>query len=142
MPAMSGAPPKLSTANAEFTVYPSRYEGWGLPVSESLAFGKLPVVARNSSLPEAGGTLAVYFESNNASDMATVIERDALKLQTRMRIENQIAGEFVDLTWQHVADVISHDIEQARSSEGRKPMYPTIELGREYVLATGAWWLV
>ena len=124
-------------ANAEFTVYPSRYEGWGLPVSESLAFGKLPVVAHNSSLPEAGGKLAVYFESDSASDMATVIERDALNLETRKRIENQIAGEFVDLTWQHVADVISIDIEQARSSEGRKPMYPTIELGREYVLAAG-----
>lgn len=125
-------------ANAEFTVYPSRYEGWGLPVSESLAFGKLSVVARNSSLPEAGGTLAVYFESDNASDMATVIERDALNIEVRKRIESQIADNFVDLTWQHVADVISHDIEQARSSEGRKPMYPTIELGREYVLATGA----
>jgi hypothetical protein len=125
-------------ANAEFTVYPSRYEGWGLPVSESLAFGKLPVVARNSSLPEAGGTLAVYFESNNSSDMATVIERDALSVEVRKRIESQIDNNFVDLTWQHVADVISHDIEQARSSEGRKPMYPTIELGREYVLATGA----
>ena len=125
-------------ANAEFTVYPSRYEGWGLPVSESLAFGKLPVVARNSSLPEAGGKLAVYFESDNASDMATVIERDALNVEVRKRFESQIVDNFVDLTWQHVADVISHDIEQARSSEGRKPMYPTIELGREYVLATGA----
>ena len=124
-------------ANAEFTVYPSRYEGWGLPVSESLAFGKLPVVARNSSLPEAGGTLAVYFESDNAIDMAIVIERDALNLETRMRIESQIADNFVDLTWQHVADAISHDIEQARSREGRKPMYPTIDLGREYVLAAG-----
>ena len=125
-------------ANAEFTVYPSRYEGWGLPVSESLAFGKLPVVAHNSSLPEAGGKLAVYFESDNASDMATVIERDALNVEVRKRFESQIVDNFVDLTWQHVADVISHDIEQARSSEGRKPMYPTIELGREYVLATGA----
>ena len=124
-------------ANAEFTVYPSRYEGWGLPVSESLAFGKLPVVARNSSLPEAGGTLAVYFESDHAIDMAIVIERDALNLETRMRIESQIADNFVDLTWQHVADAISHDIEQARSREGRKPMYPTIDLGREYVLAAG-----
>ena len=124
-------------ANAEFTVYPSRYEGWGLPVSESLAFGKLPVVAHNSSLPEAGGKLAVYFESDNASDMATVIERDALNVEVRKRFESQIVDNFVDLTWQHVADVISHDIEQARSSEGRKPMYPTIELGREYVLAAG-----
>lgn len=124
-------------ANAEFTVYPSRYEGWGLPVSESLAFGKVPVVARNSSLAEAGGELASYFVSGGVSDLTKVIERDALDTVQRARLEQRIRDEFVDLTWQHVADVINQDIEQARSSEGRKPMYPTIELGREYVLATG-----
>lgn len=124
-------------ANAEFTVYPSRYEGWGLPVSESLAFGKVPVVARNSSLAEAGGELASYFVSAGVSDLTKVIERDALDTVQRARLEQRIRDEFVDLTWQHVADVINQDIEQARSSEGRKPMYPTIELGREYVLATG-----
>jgi glycosyltransferase involved in cell wall biosynthesis len=37
-----------------FTVYPSLYEGWGLPVVESLAYGKFVVASRNSSLPEAG----------------------------------------------------------------------------------------
>src|SRR5262249_5576839 len=40
--------------NCAFTVYPARYEGWGLPVSESLDFGKLCLSSDTSSLPEAG----------------------------------------------------------------------------------------
>ena len=51
-----------------FTIYPSLYEGWGLPVVESLDFGK-PVLASNAtSLPEAGGTLARYFDPDNLND--------------------------------------------------------------------------
>ena len=44
--------------NASFTVYPSLYEGWGLPVAESLARGKLCIAASTSSLPEAGASFA------------------------------------------------------------------------------------
>src|SRR3546814_2075479 len=32
-----------------FTVYPSHYEGWGLPVTEALAHGQIPVIADNRS---------------------------------------------------------------------------------------------
>lgn len=41
-------------ANAAFTCYPSRYEGWGLPVTESLAFGIPCLSSDAASLPEAG----------------------------------------------------------------------------------------
>ena len=37
-------------AHAEFTLYLSRYEGWGLPIGESIAFGKVPIAADNSSI--------------------------------------------------------------------------------------------
>ena len=81
-------------AHAEFTVYPSRYEGWGLPVSESLAFGKVAIVADNSSLPEAGGSLASFFKSDDAADFVAVIERDGLDVANRARLEARIAAEF------------------------------------------------
>lgn len=44
--------------NANFTVYPSLYEGWGLPVAESLARGKLCIAAETSSIPEVSAGLA------------------------------------------------------------------------------------
>ena len=85
-------------AHAEFTVYPSRYEGWGLPVSESLAFGKLPVVAYNSSLPEAGGDLAAYFASDDLDDFVAVLRARALDLDARRQAEERIRrrGDRID----------------------------------------------
>ncbi|NQW71334.1 MAG: glycosyltransferase [Actinobacteria bacterium] len=124
-------------AHAEFTVYPSRYEGWGLPVSESLAFGKVAITANNSSLPEAGGDLASYFTSDDVDDFVRVVEMEGLDVGARATREARIAAEFEDLTWQHVADCIAHDIARAHAQEARKPVFAEIELGREYVLATG-----
>ncbi len=48
--------------HAAFTVYPSLYEGWGLPVVESLSHGKFCLAASGSSLPEAGGPWAEYLD--------------------------------------------------------------------------------
>ncbi|ABD08532.1 Glycosyl transferase, group 1 [Rhodopseudomonas palustris HaA2] len=48
--------------NCAFTLYPSFYEGWGLPVSESLAFGKYCLASNTSSLPEAGAGLAGHLD--------------------------------------------------------------------------------
>lgn len=44
--------------NCAFTVYPSYYEGWGLPVSESLAFGKFCLTGTNDALREAAAGFA------------------------------------------------------------------------------------
>jgi len=59
--------------NALFTVYPSHYEGWGLPVVESHAFGTPCLAARATSLPEAGGTLARYFTPDDPADLCRAI---------------------------------------------------------------------
>jgi glycosyltransferase involved in cell wall biosynthesis len=50
---------------AHFIVYPSLYEGWGLPVAESLAFGKFCLVSNAASLPEVGGELVEYIDPLN-----------------------------------------------------------------------------
>ena len=47
---------------AEFTVFPSLYEGWGLPIAESLAFGKFCLASNAASIPEVGGALVEYLD--------------------------------------------------------------------------------
>ncbi len=125
-------------AHCEFTVYPSEYEGWGLPVTESLAFGKVAIVANNSSLPEAGRDLAVYFESGDLDAFVTAVEQQALDLQARTAIEKRInEDDEAPITWQHVADVMTAEVARAASTETRSAVFPEIELGREYMLAVG-----
>ena len=126
-------------AHAQFTVYPSRYEGWGLPVSESLAFGKVAVVADNSSLPEAGGDLADYFATDDLDAFVHAITSRALDPAARAATEQRIAQRPPDpITWAAVADVIRSEISAlSNEQEGGTPVFPEIELGREYVLAVG-----
>lgn len=45
-----------------FTVFPSIYEGWGLPVSESLTHGKFCLASSATSIPEAGGEFCEYLD--------------------------------------------------------------------------------
>ena len=125
-------------AHADFTVYPSNYEGWGLPVSESLAFGKVPVVADNSSLREAGGELACYFASD---DEQAFIDAVAVLLDplSRAELEQRIREDSTaPITWQQVAAVINDEIAAAQAAGARPSMVPLIELGREYMLAVGS----
>lgn len=60
--------------NAKFTIFPSLYEGWGLPVGESLWFGTPCLASSVSSVPEVGGELVHYFDPMNITEMAHLIE--------------------------------------------------------------------
>ena len=48
--------------NSLFTVFPSLYEGWGLPVAESLTAGKFCLASNAASIPEVGGDLIEYLD--------------------------------------------------------------------------------
>ncbi|MCX6761333.1 MAG: glycosyltransferase family 1 protein [Candidatus Moranbacteria bacterium] len=59
---------------ANVYVYPSLYEGFGIPVLEILA-SRVPLIcALNSSLGEAGGDAPLYFQEKNPADLAEKIE--------------------------------------------------------------------
>ena len=60
---------------AEVFLFPSLYEGFGMPVSEALASGTPVITSDNSSLPEAGGEGASYINCMDSEAMAQEITR-------------------------------------------------------------------
>jgi len=86
-----------------FAVYNSFYEGWGLPVTESLAFGALPLIPCHTSLTEAGGRAAVYFRSNDLCDLYTKLETLIFNAEERERLSNHARAHAKLRDWKDVA---------------------------------------
>lgn len=76
-------PPLLSGAIA--TLYPSLFEGFGLPVLEAMACGGTVVTTNRTSLPEVGGDAVIYADAENAAALADLMIR--LAESPRMREE-------------------------------------------------------
>lgn len=62
-----------SSATAMF--FPSKYEGFGLPILEAMASGTPVVTCDNSSLKEVGGNAALYVEPEDIDSMAHIMEQ-------------------------------------------------------------------
>ena len=61
--------------NAEFFIYPSKYEGFGIPILESFS-QECPVLCSNtSSLPEIAGDAASFFDPNDLSSISKSINK-------------------------------------------------------------------
>ncbi len=93
-------------AQAEVFVYPSRYEGFGIPIIEAIAAG-LPVVAcTGSCLEEAGGPDSLYVNPDHVIDMAEAIKmsmRGARNREERIRKSQEYIRRFEG---GHVADQV------------------------------------
>ena len=55
---------------AEFLVYPSIYEGFGIPALEAMSLGKPVLASRTSSFPEVIGPAGIYFDPLSPTDFA------------------------------------------------------------------------
>ncbi len=59
--------------NAKIFIYPSIFEGFGIPVQEAL-FSKTPVItSKTGCFPEAGGPASIYIDPENTEDLANAI---------------------------------------------------------------------
>jgi glycosyltransferase involved in cell wall biosynthesis len=85
--------------NCAFTVFPSLYEGWGLAATEALAFGKVCVVANNSSLTEATQELMPAYHPLDFLGWKGEIERLLDDLPYRQSLESEISLHYKHSTW-------------------------------------------
>lgn len=104
-------------ADCLFTVYPSFYEGWGLPVAESLAFGKSCVASSASSLPEVGRDFVDYHDPHDVAEATARIERAIFDADHRASREKMILERFRARSWREGAAEVLGRIEfDARAS--------------------------
>jgi glycosyltransferase involved in cell wall biosynthesis len=99
-----------------FTMFPSFFEGWGLPVTESLAFGKPCLIADRTSLPEAGSGLCRSFDPDNLHDAyaairATIDDRPGLAAW-----EATIRRDFKPTPWTATVEAILAGLDRQPAS--------------------------
>lgn len=88
---------------ALFTIYNSAHEGWGLPVTEALAAGKVVVAPGHSGLLESGAGLALHFEPGSEPGFLALVERLLDDPAFRRAQEARIAASLRLRSWPEVA---------------------------------------
>ena len=88
---------------AELAVVPSLYEGFSLPMVESMACGTPTVASRTSCLPEISGNILTYFDPLSIDDMATCMQSALTDSQMRERLREKGIERASKFTWERCA---------------------------------------
>lgn len=119
--------------NCLYTIYPSLYEGWGLPVSESLMRGKFCICSKSTSLPEAGGEFVDYFNPCNTNEAAAKFfqylkDRELLKTK-----EDFITNHYYARTWHDYACDIDSYLNNFSLQKAINESLPCSSAGKLYL---------
>ena len=96
--------------NTLFTVFPSIAEGWGLPVSESIHFGKFCIASDQASLPEIAGDLIDYVSPFDAAGWAEAIARLAADPALLADRTARLVSDYQPRTWDSFVDTVKTGI--------------------------------
>jgi glycosyltransferase involved in cell wall biosynthesis len=100
-------------ALATCVVFPSLYEGFGLPVLEAMARG-LPVATSNrSSLPEVAGDAALLFDPTDVEAIRRAIEQLLADPAERDRLRDAGRARAARFTWERTAELTVASYERA-----------------------------
>ncbi|TAM06245.1 MAG: glycosyltransferase family 1 protein [Paraburkholderia sp.] len=91
-------------------VFPSRYEGFGLPPVEAMALGCPVVASRLPSIVEACGDAALYFSPDDPHELAEVLHRVASDEALRDRMRRKGRARSARLTWRATAVALLEEI--------------------------------
>jgi len=105
----SGSDERLAAlySHAELLIYPSLYEGFGLPILEAMHFG-CPVICGNaSSIPEVAGEAGAYFDPKSADSLIARIESIAYDSSERQKYSELGIQQESRFSWDRCAQQTS-----------------------------------
>lgn len=94
---------------ARALVMPSLYEGFGLPVVEAMACGTPVLSSNRTSLPEVGGSAALYFEPGSLESMVEGL-RQIMDNSTMENMRQMGPGQAKHFSWDVVAAKVMAEI--------------------------------
>lgn len=106
--------------NCLFTVYPSFYEGWGLPVGEAISRGRICIASNKSSIPEVAGNLADLIDPLDFISWYDTIEKYIQNPSLRKLREAQLK-QYKLTSWDETAQTFNKVI---RDNKGKLPEWP------------------
>ncbi|MBE9069806.1 glycosyltransferase [Leptolyngbya cf. ectocarpi LEGE 11479] len=96
----------LAYSGAEALVYPSKYEGFGMPIAEAMACGCPVITSRNSSIPEVAGDAALYLKQLDIPDMVSALEQVQIP-DFRNDLVTKGISQASKFSWAKMANIVS-----------------------------------
>ena len=93
----------LFYSKADVFVYPSYYEGFGLPVLEAMTLGTPVITSNTSSLPEVAGDAAILIDPNNLEQLAEAILQVVSDSQVRQKLVHKGKERAKLFSWERTA---------------------------------------
>lgn len=94
-------------ANAEIFVFPSEYEGFGLPVLEAMASGAPMILCDSSALPEVGGLASAYFSAGDSAMLASKMKQLLSDADLRDSLRQQGFAHVGNFSWRSTAQQLA-----------------------------------
>ncbi|MEM5369550.1 glycosyltransferase family 1 protein [Paraburkholderia azotifigens] len=91
-------------------VYPSRYEGFGLPPVEALALGCPVIASRLPAIQEACGDAVLYTSPDDPAELAGLLERITTDATLRASLRERARARTEELTWRTTAARLIEEI--------------------------------
>lgn len=88
----------------ELFVFPSFYEGFGLPILEAMACGRAVACSNTTAMPEVANAAGLLFDPHSTAEMARAIEDVLLDQELRMRLERLGAQRAALFSWERAAE--------------------------------------
>jgi glycosyltransferase involved in cell wall biosynthesis len=106
-------------------VYPSMYEGFGLPILEAMACGRAVACSNTSAIPEVADSAAILFDPNSEDEIALALRDLLLNPELRQRMERLGMQRAAMFSWENTAGK-TLDLYYAVAGETNRTLAPAM----------------